>query len=174
MKIIDEKGKLFGKVNVIDILVILVIAAVVAVLAWKAGSKVGEAVGSNESKSVTLEYEVSVNAVSATICDNVEKIDFSDTTRSQIMNDGKLVDAHILSCARTPYYLTEAGEDGTLLRVEDPQRGVLSFKIRAQATLTDYAYGVGSQEVRVGKSYIVKTTELELTGTVTGVEVIDE
>lgn len=35
------------------------------------------------------------------------------------------------------------------------------------------AYEVGSQEVRVGKSHIVKTSMIEVTGTVTAMTVTD-
>ena len=47
MKIIDEKGRLFGKLNLIDLLVIVLILAVVFVAVWKlGGSKAAEAVKS--------------------------------------------------------------------------------------------------------------------------------
>ena len=35
MKLIDEKGRLFGKVNLIDLLVVLLIVAVLAAVVWK-------------------------------------------------------------------------------------------------------------------------------------------
>ena len=35
MKIIDEKGRLFGKINLIDLLVIVLVVAVVAAVGWK-------------------------------------------------------------------------------------------------------------------------------------------
>ena len=35
MKIIDEKGRLFGKLNLIDLLVIILLIAAVAAVAWK-------------------------------------------------------------------------------------------------------------------------------------------
>ena len=49
MKIIDEKGRLFGKLNLIDLLVIVLILAVVFVAVWKlGGSKAAEAVTSGK------------------------------------------------------------------------------------------------------------------------------
>ena len=35
MKLIDEKGRLFGKINLIDLLVVLLIVAVLAAVVWK-------------------------------------------------------------------------------------------------------------------------------------------
>ena len=37
MKLIDEKGRLFGKINLIDLLVVLLIVAVLAAVVWKLG-----------------------------------------------------------------------------------------------------------------------------------------
>ena len=43
MKIVDEKGRLFGKVNLIDLLVLLLVIAAAAALIWKtAGKKAAE------------------------------------------------------------------------------------------------------------------------------------
>ena len=39
MKLIDEKGRLFGKINLIDLLVMLLIVAVLAAVVWKLGGK---------------------------------------------------------------------------------------------------------------------------------------
>ncbi|MFR7745276.1 MAG: DUF4330 family protein [Acutalibacteraceae bacterium] len=36
MKLIDEKGRLFGKINLIDLLVVLLIVAVLAAVVWEA------------------------------------------------------------------------------------------------------------------------------------------
>ena len=37
---------------------------------------------------------------------------------------------------------------------------------------TDNAYAVGTQEIRVGKSHIVKTVNIEVTGYITRMEVV--
>lgn len=44
MKIIDEKGRLFGKINLIDLLVIVLVVAVVAAVGWKLGRQEGRRV----------------------------------------------------------------------------------------------------------------------------------
>lgn len=39
MKLIDEKGRLFGKINLIDLLVVILIVAVIAAVVWKLGAE---------------------------------------------------------------------------------------------------------------------------------------
>ena len=75
MKILDEKGKLFGKVNLIDLIVVLVILAGVAAVAWKlGGSSVTDAINSN---AATIRYEV--------VCTNLDP-DTCDFAVSHIVN----------------------------------------------------------------------------------------
>ena len=53
MKLIDEKGRLFGKINLIDLLVVILIVAVIAAVAWKLGGrKAAAAVTGTEKKAV--------------------------------------------------------------------------------------------------------------------------
>ncbi len=52
MKIIDEKGRLFGKINLIDLLVIVLVVAVVAAVGWKlVGKKAAASVSITTMKS---------------------------------------------------------------------------------------------------------------------------
>ncbi len=149
MKIIDEKGRLFGKLNLIDLLVIVLILAVIFVAVWKlGGSKAAEAATSEKH---TLEYTVLFEDVPAAVCD------FAATQEgAQLTNSGKLLDAHIVSVTDVP------GEDGHF---------TLYVTVSADATYSGYVYKVGSQEVRVGYEYIVKTSEFEMTGIISGMEV---
>lgn len=70
MKIIDQKGKLFGKINLVDLAVLLLLLCAVLLTAYKLTS--GKT-SSNDSSEVTVRYtlyirglrEVSVNAVMA-------------------------------------------------------------------------------------------------------------
>ena len=64
MKAIDEKGRVFGKLNLIDLVVVLVLIALVVGVAWKlVGGKISNAVAANNA--VTVQYEV--------LCTNVDR-----------------------------------------------------------------------------------------------------
>ena len=59
MKLIDEKGRLFGKINLIDLLVMLLIVAVLAAVVWKLGGKKAAAAvtGADKKAVYTVEFE---------------------------------------------------------------------------------------------------------------------
>ena len=147
MKIIDEKGRLFGKLNLIDLLVIVLLIAAVAAVAWKlVGKKAAETVA-NTGRTIT--YTVTVEDV------NREAAEFASTQIGKsLVNNSKVVDAAV----------TER-EDGTHVD--------LAVTIEGQGQFTGNVYKVGAQEVRVGYEYIVKTSEFELTGIITAMTVAE-
>ena len=150
MKFIDEKGRLFGKLNLIDLLVVLVIIVGVVAVGMKVfGNDAVEAV---TSQKVTLTYEV--------ICEDVPQhvADYcTDNIGGQLLSSGKLLNAHIVDCKS--------------VSVSDEQTD-LYFTIEAKTTFSGTVYAVGSQEVRVGKEHIVKTSDIECEGIISHLEVV--
>ena len=153
MKLIDEKGRLFGKINLIDLLVVLLIVAVLAAVVWKlGGKKAATAVTGTEKKAV---YTVEFEDVSADIAH------FAETqVGKSLVNDSKVITASITD-VRTADYADENGH----LR--------LYITVEAGASFTGNVYKVGPQEIRVGYEYILKTSEFELTGLISALEVTD-
>lgn len=153
MKFIDEKGRLFGKLNLIDLLVILLIVAVLATVIWKtAGEKAAEAV---QSPPLRVTYTV--------LCEDVPK-DIAEFAKTQvgeaILNNAKFLDATITACDST--LMDGASKDG---------HRALYLTIEAAATTSNNIYKVSSQEVRVGYAYNVKTPYFELEGVICDLEV---
>lgn len=178
MKIIDEKGRLFGKVNLIDALLVLLVALVAVVFVVKG---VGAAGAANADKAdhtgdAMIDFTVFCNGFNNELCDSAMAYadDFANGVGNQIMNSGEYLNAYITGVSTKPYYLTETDDEGNSIAVVDQARTSLLFTIRAKAEITGNAYCVGNQEIRIGKSYIVKTPELEYTGTVTALEVVHE
>ena len=163
LKVIDEKGKLFGKVNLIDLLVVLVLIAVAAGVFWKiAGDDVTDVLA--PSSKTTLEYEVLCTAVWNDVCTYA-----SGHVGGQLMSNGDLLDGYVTGCTVEPYITTSVDSDGNTVAVTDQARSNLRFTISVSLAPSDKNNSVGSQEVRVGKNHIVKTGDLEITGTVTKV-----
>ena len=152
MKIIDEKGRLFGKLNLIDLLVIILLIAAVAAVAWKlVGKKAAETVADTGR---TITYTVTVEDV------NREAAEFASTQIGKsLVNNSKVVDAAITDAAVTDR--------------ADSAHVDLAVTIEGRGQFTGNVYKVGAQEVRVGYEYIVKTSEFELTGIITAMTVAE-
>lgn len=149
MKIIDEKGRLFGKLNLIDLLVILLLLAAAFAAVWKLGGKKAASAIADTGRSVT--YSVLIEDVPLPVAE------FAQTqTGCPLVNNGKVLSATIQSAA-----------NGDILEGHTD----LVLTIDADAVFSSNVYVVGTQDVRVGYEYIVKTSELELTGIISALEV---
>ena len=163
MKVLDEKGKLFGKVNLIDLIVVIVLVLVVVAVGWKvAGGKITEAI---ESNAATVRYEVLCTEIPNEVCEYA-------TTHigGQLMSNGDLLEGYIVDCVAQPHMIAVADASGNPTQVEDPEFQNLVFTIETQVSEAANAYSVGSQEIRVGKQHIVKTVMLEVTGDIISME----
>mgnify|MGYP002534805958 FL=1 len=153
MKLIDEKGRLFGKVNLIDLLVVLLIVAVLAAVVWKLGGKKAAAAVTGAAKKAV--YTVEFEDVPADIAEYAKT-----QTQKSLVNDSKLIDA-VITDVQTEVYANDFDHVRLYITVE------------ASASFTGNVYKVGPQEVRVGYEYILKTSEFELTGLISALEVTD-
>ena len=150
MKIIDEKSRLFGKINLIDLLVIVLVIAIIAAVGWKlVGKKAAASVSDNTHEmTFTVLFEDQP----------AEVAQFAETQiGKQLVNNAKLVSAEVTGCEA-------ASSIRTLGHVD------LSVTIKATAAFSGNVWTVGSQEVRVGYEYILKTSEFELTGIISDME----
>lgn len=161
MKIIDEKGKLFGKLNVIDLLVIILAIAAVVVI----GSRLfGEQVGTIMNSTTSIRYTALVTGINPEMCEELEKyVDQDAGLKDQLMADGELVNGYVVDFYTVPhvnYYSDDEGVITTSIEQGENARVDVYFVIEAEVT-DPIVNKVGTQEVRTGKSHIVKTTHFE-------------
>lgn len=148
MKIIDEKGKLFGKINIIDLLVILLVVVVAAVLGIKfLGSD--DDVGVYEP-AAKLTYTVKVEGVERETYENVcQFVDAKAGLKDQLMASGALLNGYVVDVSAAD----SAAEEN---------EGKLDLIFTVEVIPTDELSGsVGTQEVRIGKEHILKTVHFE-------------
>ena len=171
MKIV-KNGRLFGKLNIVDVLILLVVIAAAAFLAVRlVGGSSGETITADEPQP-NLRYTVlcedmplmqAENAVTAVTAEDYElKLDddsILEVSPNQIFNSNKFQDAQITSAEILPQADSADG-----------QRVTVRFVIEAAAKNTVGSFVVGTQEVRIGRDYIVKTVDIEMPGTVSAME----
>lgn len=163
MKVIDEKGKLFGKLNIIDLLVIVLIIAVVAVLGVKL-------MGNDQNfttSSAKLTYTVRVTAQEEELVECVaEYVDSAAGKKDQLMADGRLLNGYVVDYWTEPtrYNKTVAGELEFIDAAAAVEAGLVDICFTIEVDVGNIVTNeVGTQEVRIGKEHIVKTAHLEFT-----------
>jgi len=155
----EEKGRRKGRFNIIDIIVVLVLV-IGAVL-------VGMKFLKNDSAPVAaktkIEYTVLVPAVHPEVCENVMGYKKANV---QLMANGQMVDGYVVDITYQPHVNYEADSSGEVIpTVEEGENARVDMLFTIQATVeSQVTYKVGTQEVRIGKTHIVKTTEFEMEG----------
>lgn len=156
MKIVDEKGRLFGRVNVIDLLVVLVVLAAVAAVGWKVvGSRIA---ASMAPEAPVYEYRVLCSQVYPEVSDFAQTCIGDQLLTNDGRLDGEIVD--VVSSQHIPSALDDAG-DGPAPDAPDLRDLVFTIRCRVKVK-EDGVYLVGNQEIRVGKVHLVKSTKLEI------------
>lgn len=167
MKIVDENGKLFKKFNLVDAIVVLLVVVVIAAIGWKTISASFAAAEEKEAESMIEAYENSPHLVFDVVCVNLPEVVAEGFTKQmelpevdrQIMNGGELVEGYI-----------------TGFRYEQNEKDSLCtgyFTCEAVLKEEEGVYSVGTQEIRMGKGYIVKTYLLEHSGYISSMEVVE-
>lgn len=153
---LDEKGRLFGKINIIDLLVLLLIVAVAVVVGIKllgGGGLLG-----NDAQGATITYTVKVSGVDPTVYDNIKGY-----KGDALMASGTVIaGSEIMDITQTPHTAnaTIDTQSGALVVPLDQDLVDVTFTIKARVpdVVTNE---VGTQEVRIGKTHTVKTIHFE-------------
>jgi hypothetical protein len=156
--IIDSKGKLFGKVSIIDILIVLVIVAAVAGVGYKfSKSRAGGPIFTNASQNIKLTFfweEAPDFALKA-----VKKGDYvRDFDRSIVL--GKVTDIKI----DKGIFFTET-DKGEIVKTS--REGFDSYYMTVEGTGTFSEMGgvvIGGIEYNIGRSFVMKVGDAVFQG----------
>lgn len=168
---IDEKGRLFGKINIIDLLVIVVLLVVAVVLAIRLLGRSGY-LPSEQKQTSTIEYTVRVTRMDPNSYAEIKR-HFDEGDVQFMTNGGIEVSGSVVTDIWSePYRLSVTLDDGTVVTGQDPYYLDVYFTARS-VTSNAETNGVGTQEVRIGRAFIVKTRTYEVNGVVTACDRVD-
>lgn len=153
---IDEKGRLFGKINIVDLLVILVIVIAAVVLGMKFLGGSGN--GAINPTKTHVTYTVLVEGVEPEVYENIQKY-----IPSTLMASGELLDGQVTAVTAEPHEqkISVSSTGKSVIVPVDDDLLDLTFTIECNVVNT-VTTELGTQEIRVGKTHIVKTDKIEL------------
>jgi hypothetical protein len=165
MKIVNEKGKLFGIINVIDLLILVAIIAVVGAIAWQLfGTQVNDAV----SPQVELTAEVVIIGTAPRLVDEILR---QDLVGERLVAGNEYMSASITDVWLEDYIMQAIRDDGVIVDAKDPSKKDVVVKIKTSVAKDTASPKIGSQELRAGKTFILKTQTFECSGTIRYVEI---
>jgi len=168
MKLVDENGKLFKKCNLVDAIVIFLVVVILAAIGWKAVGASMSAAEERKTAELAEQYESAPHLCYDVVCSSVPK-EVAEAFAAQMarpekerqmMSNGAPVEGYVVGCRIEP-------------REEDQLYDVY-FQLEALLVDKEGIYSVASQEIRIGKSYIVKTYNIETSGYIYAMETTGE
>ena len=165
MKIVNEKGKLFGIINIVDLIVVLLVIAVAGVLATQLlGSQVTDAV----SQKVDCYAQVRIIGAHPSL---VADIEYQSLVGEKMVSGNEFLTATIEDVWTEDYKVQAVCADGTIVTSTDPDKKDIIVLVKTQVAPDTASPKIGSQELRTGKTFIVKTQTFECSGTIRYVEI---
>lgn len=157
--IIDEKGKLFGKINIIDLAAIVIIIVSVAAICFKFGFSAHKNVGSANDE---ITYVMKVKAIRDTSADAL-KIGDQLTEKTTKKKIGEIIDKRVETAKEVVNKV-----DGTLTReVEIPGRYDVYITVKGNGIVNDTGYFLdGAYQLGTFSSVVFSSKYIETTGTV--------
>lgn len=156
MKLIDEKCKFFGKINLIDLLVLFIIIFLVTAVFYKILSP-------RISTSQTAQSEVTAMVKCTFKTESVAK---SIEIGQKLVYGTEYIDASIADVSYYPsdYITTDA--QGNIRLLKHPYLVDVLITIKAKVNKNAAILKVGTQELCLGKKFTIKTHSLEIDGSV--------
>lgn len=160
MKIINEKGKLFGIINIIDlsVLVILGLILVGGMVRMK-----GKPTIASESTEAVVTFEVQDVRMPS-----VENVVVGDPIYHY---DKGAYLGEIIEVSHEPYKEPIESGDGKWINAEVPEKYVITFKIKADVKDNEDFILVGGEQTRIGSQFRLKNKKVGFFGTALDIDI---
>ncbi|RKD25319.1 protein of unknown function [Caminicella sporogenes DSM 14501] len=146
MRFVDDKGRLFGTVNLFDLLVILLIFALIGGAAYKFIYLDNKVALSESDITVTLWIE-DVRKVT------VDTINVGDVVREY---DSNLLFGTIVDKEVKPHYEEVETSDGRVVNAKVDGKYDVYITLKCRGIVSDNAISIASKEVKIGGKIILK------------------
>ena len=164
MKLINEKGKLFGIINVVDLIVLLAVITMVGAIGVQLlGTRVTDAI----AEKVDCYAEIAIIGAAPRIYEEVLR---QDLVGERLVSGNEYLSATVEDVWLEDYVMQNPTYSGEIVDATDPTKQTIIVLVKTSVAKDTPSPKIGSQELRSGKTYIVKTQTFESSGTIRYVE----
>ena len=163
--------------NIVDIAIIAILILIVLGIGWKLIGAKSSAEKEAESQQTLAEDDVFARLRFVVACPNVPTDAAKNAAASkqkQVFNSNQKLDAYVTECHYEVNSYTVTEDEDTQYTVTQDDLCTAYFTVEARYDENTYnesaeneIFSVGTQEIRVGKGYVMKTSDYEFTGYVT-------
>ena len=155
MKVVNEKGKLFGVINLVDLLILIAVLIVVGAVGYKFLAKpVSTAIAPESKATVTMR----VRGAMPYLVDEVMRTQPGD----RLVAGNDYTSGVVEKIEAVPYVITTVTDDGPIVEVTDPIKKDIIITISGTGNPDAAIFKIGNQEVRAGRDFTFKTNRIEI------------
>ena len=161
----ENTAKKKARFNIVDVVVILLIIALIGVIAIKLfGSKATEVV----SQKVDCYAEVCIIGAVPRLYNEIER---QDLIGQRMVSGNEYLTATIEDWWMQPYDVDAIRDDGVIVNSISPDKMNVYFLVKTEVAPDTPSPKIGSQELRVGRTFLIKTQTFECSGVIYRVEI---
>lgn len=164
MKIIDKEGKVFNKINILDLVFIGVVVLLVFLSAIKIMGKDLEEIGTS-SESMNVQFVATILYEKGYL-DSIKPGDRIGETKHYL--DSEVVHVEVL-----PVYETNLDSEGNPVSSIDPTMEKARVTVEGTMLYDNRSFKLGGQELRQGKMVFIESDFYRLRGQVETIKVVD-
>lgn len=165
MSIIDKKGRLFGKLNIVDLLVILAIIFVGVGFVW---NKFGTKISGEESNRVKMTTYLRIKGASDFMFEVLQNE--SPVGKQLVSGTEYLKDTNVEDIRFENFKTQVITDDGRIILAEDPTRQDIYITVTSYVQKGSLINKIGNQEIRVGRTMTFKVDNFETYANIINVE----
>ena len=156
MKLVNEKGKLFGIINPVDLLILIAILLAVAAVGYKfLAAPVTEAVIPEKEATVVMRIRGAMPYLT-------EEIKTKVVEGEKLIAGNDYINGTVKSIEVIPYVVTVTTADGQLKEATDPIKSDILVTVTSKGNPDAPIFKIGNQEVRAGRGFTFKTSRVEV------------
>jgi hypothetical protein len=161
MSLIDKNGRIFGKLNIIDLIVFVVIILVVGVTGYR---MFGDSIaGGLSTRDVLIEVT----------CPQKPEVTAKAFVKGELLVSGSsfIPDTAINAVTYTPSVDVAPDQSGKQVMSADPVLKDIVITVKAKLGINSAVMKIGGQEVQVGTEFTVKTQHASVKGVISKVTI---
>lgn len=150
-RFLDERGRIFGKVNIVDLLVLLVIAAVVVFAVMRTTGDSSQTIPVRVTYTVTEVRQATVDALTQAV-----------QQKTVVRDDGGTKLGEVVEVVPSPTLKEEFTPDGTLEAFPSPVYSDVAIVVLGEGSIANSTVRIGSVPLGVGKKVTLIGTGFEV------------
>jgi len=167
VKFINEKGKLFGIINPVDLIVIILLLSIIGGIGYRL---VSARLNTEGATIFDDEKEAYVTLYASLVTPEVaEAIKIGD----KLIANNQYTDAEVVDVKVEPAAYVSPNSEGKAVKSEHPLWKDLTITVKGKVNTSNVILKVGEQEVRVGFPFIFKTQTVETNSKIRNIEFKD-